>query len=110
MPFTLAEIARHVGGEVLGDGSIQLKAMAPIDTAKPGDLTFAENDDYFARAEKSGASAILVDELVTSNANTKALIRVAHARAAFAKVLALFFPPASFAPGIHPTAVISKSA
>jgi UDP-3-O-[3-hydroxymyristoyl] glucosamine N-acyltransferase len=110
MPFTAAEIAHHVGGQVLGDGAVRLKAMAPVDTAKPGDLTFAENDDYFARAEKSAASAILVDDLVASNANTKVLIRVANARVAFAKVLSLFFPPPTFLPSIHPTAVISKTA
>lgn len=110
MPFTAAEIARQVGGQVLGDGSVQLKAMAPADAAKTGDLTFAENDDYFARAQKSAASAILVDDMVDSSANTKVLIRVANARVAFAKVLTLFFPPATFAAGVHPTAIIAKTA
>lgn len=112
MPFSVTDIARHVGGQVLGDGSLQIKAMAPIEAAKAGDLTFAENDDYFARADKSGASAILVDEMVSASAanNSKVLIRVANARVAFAKVLALFWPPPAFSPGVHPAAVISKSA
>ena len=60
MPFTAADIARHVGGKVLGDSSVQLKGVAPADSAQPGDLTFAENDTYLARAEKSAASAISV--------------------------------------------------
>jgi len=38
------------------------------------------------------------------------LIRVANARIAFAKVLPLFFPDPAFAPGVHPTAVVSASA
>lgn len=110
MPFTAADIARHVGGKVLGDGAVQLKAMALADHAKAGDLTFAENEDYLARAEKSSASAILVDDLLGAKANTKVLISVANARAAFAKILALFFPPPKFEGGVHPTAVISKTA
>jgi UDP-3-O-[3-hydroxymyristoyl] glucosamine N-acyltransferase len=110
MPFTVAEIAARVGGEVLGDGSIQINAFALPETAKPGDLVFAETDGYFARAEQSAASAILADETLAANANTKVLIRVANPRVAFARLLALFFPPAKFEPGVHPSATISPSA
>ena len=110
MPFTAAEIARHVGGKVLGEASVQLKGMSLPDTARGGDLTFAENQDYFARAENSAASAILVDDLLGAKANTKVLISVANARAAFAKILALFFTAAKFDAGVHPTAVIAKTA
>jgi UDP-3-O-[3-hydroxymyristoyl] glucosamine N-acyltransferase len=102
--MTAAEIAAHLHGQVLGDASIQLQGFAPADSAKPGDLTFAENQDYFARAEQSAASAILVDGNHTSS--KKVLIRVAKARVAYAKVLGLFYPPAQFAAGIHATAVI----
>ncbi|HTD87189.1 MAG TPA: UDP-3-O-(3-hydroxymyristoyl)glucosamine N-acyltransferase [Candidatus Binatia bacterium] len=110
MPFTAAEIASHVGGEVLGDPSVQLNAFALPETAKPGDIVFAETDGYFARAEKSGASAILLDETLAANSNTKVLIRAPNPRIAFAKILALFFPPPRFEPGIHSTAIIAKSA
>ncbi len=33
-----------------------------------------------------------------------------NARIAFAKVLALFFPEQKFSAGIHPTAIVAKSA
>ena len=106
--MTAAEIAAHVQGEVIGAGSIQLKGFAPADSAKPGDLTFAENEEYFARAEKSAASAILVDGKYSSG--SKVLIRVPKARVAYAKVLGLFFPDRPFAAGIHPTAIIAPTA
>ena len=89
MSFTITEIARHLDGEVVGDSSIVLRGFAPADRAQPGDLTFAENELFFARAEQSAASAIIVDAPVTSQ---KALIRVPSARIAFAKVLPLFYP------------------
>ena len=54
MPFTVAEIARHVGGEVVGDATLVVQRFAPADRAQPGDLTFAENERFFARAEQSG--------------------------------------------------------
>src|SRR5687767_13150348 len=90
MPFSAAEIAERLRGEVLGDGAVALTGFAPATSAKSGDLTFAENETYFARAEQSAASAILVEGNFTSQ--QKVLIRVPNARIAFAKVLPLFFP------------------
>jgi UDP-3-O-[3-hydroxymyristoyl] glucosamine N-acyltransferase len=107
MPFTAAEIARHLQGEVSGDPSVVLKTFAPADRAQTGDLTFAENPDYFARAEQSAASAIIVDGQFISK---KILIRVPNARIGFAKALALFFPEPNFPAGAHPTAIIHASA
>lgn len=108
MPFTTADIAKLLQGEVLGDPSVALNGFAPADRAQPGDLTFAENPDYFTRAEQSGASAIIVDGQFTSA--KKILIRVPNARIAFAKALALFFPEPVLPPGAHPTAIIAASA
>jgi len=108
MPLSAAEIAKHLGGEVLGDPALILKGFAPADRAQPGDLTFAENESYFARAEQSAAAAIIVDGSFSSG--RKVLIRVPNARIAFAKVLPLFFPEPAFAPGIHPSAVVAPSA
>src|SRR5947207_3191557 len=106
--MTAAEIAKQIGGEVIGNGAIQLNGFAPADSAKAGDLTFAENEEYFALAQKSGASAILVDGKYSST--SKVLIRVPKARLAFAKVLPLFFPERSYAPGIHPSAIVARTA
>jgi UDP-3-O-[3-hydroxymyristoyl] glucosamine N-acyltransferase len=108
MSFTAAEIAKHLDGEVVGDAAAALKGFAPADYAKPGDLTFAENEDFFARAEQSAATAIITDQKVTSA--QKILIRVPNARIAFAKAMALFFPDRTYVAGIHPTAVVAASA
>ncbi len=108
MFFTAADIARQIQGEVLGDGSVPLTGVAPADHAQRGELTYAENEDYFARAEQSAASAILADRNFSSA--QKVVIRVPNARAAFARVVTLFFPPPQYAPGIHPSAVVASSA
>src|SRR5258705_490385 len=98
MPFTVAEISKLLGGEIAGDPTLLLKGFAPADRAQSSDLTFAENENYFARADQSAAAAIIVDGHFVSSHKT--VIRVANARVAFAKVLPLFFPEPSFSPGI----------
>jgi len=108
MSYSAAEIAKLVGGEVVGDGNAILKSFAPAERAQPGDITFAENEDYFARAEQSAATAIIADKRFLSA--KKILIRVTNARVAFAKTLALFFPEQKFPTGIHPAAVVAASA
>jgi UDP-3-O-[3-hydroxymyristoyl] glucosamine N-acyltransferase len=106
--FTVAEIAKELNGQVEGDGAIPLTGFAPATTAKAGDLTFAENETFFAKAEQSAASAILIDGPFKSE--RKVVLRVANARIAFARVLPMFFPEQTFAPGVHPSAVVAASA
>src|SRR5882724_3431527 len=101
--FTAAELAQELGAELVGDGSIQITGFAPADRAQAGHLTFAENEEYFAKAEQGGASAILAG--ADAKSSRKTLLRVKNPRVAFAKVLPLFFPEPQFAPGIHGTAV-----
>ena len=108
MPFTSAEIAKHLAGEVLGDSSTILNGFATADHAKPGDLTFAENEEFFARAEASAATAIIADNRFSSA--KKIIIRVPNARIAFAKALTLFFPEPVKPAGIHPLAAVAASA
>jgi UDP-3-O-[3-hydroxymyristoyl] glucosamine N-acyltransferase len=108
MSITASQLAEQLRGEVLGDGSVQLNGFAPADSARPGDLTFAEKESYFAAAEQSQAAAILVAGPFTSS--TKVLIRVPNTRVAVARVLPLFFPTVQPPSGIHPSAVVAPSA
>ena len=106
--YTAAQIAAHLHGTVLGDGTVTLTGFTSADRARAGDLTFAEKNIYFAAAEASAAAAILVAGDFTSA--TKVLIRVPNARIAAAKVLPLFFPAEPPAAGIHASATIAPSA
>src|SRR5262245_823929 len=101
MPFTVAQIAEKLKGEVIGDGSIEIRGLAPAEHARSGELTFADNANFFALAEQSQAAAILVSEPFASARKT--LIRVPSARVAMARVLPVFFPPEQHPQGIHPS-------
>jgi UDP-3-O-[3-hydroxymyristoyl] glucosamine N-acyltransferase len=106
--LTVADLAKHLGGQLVGDGSAEIKGISPINTVKPGDVTFAENEKYFALAEKTPAVAIIVPTSIT--ASSKTLIRIEQPKAALARVLAMFFPPFRYPPGIHPSAQVAKDA
>ena len=108
MTLTTAEIAKILAGEVLGDATAALTGFATADAAKPGDLTFAETDEFFTAAENSAATAIVAGNNCSSTKKT--VIRVANPRIAFAKALSVFFPEPKFAPGIHSSAVVASSA
>ena len=108
MNLTVAELAQQLAGEITGDASAALTGFAQIDKARAGDLTFAENAEYFAAAENSAATAIICGKDFSSD--KKILIRVANPRVAFAKALAIFFPEPKFAPGVHPSAAVAQSA
>jgi len=107
--LTTSLVAERVVGRVVGDPSLELTGFAPADGAKPGDLTFAENEAYFLRADQSAASAILVAGEFRS-ATGKTILQVENARVAFALVLPLFFPEPVPPAGIHPSAVVAASA
>ena len=108
MTLTISQIADKIRGEVVGDSSTEITGLSSADSARDGDLTFADKPAYFAAAERSQAAAILVDGPFTST--TKPLIRVVNARVAVARLLPVFFPPDEHAGGIHSTAVIDSSA
>lgn len=108
MPFTAAELAEKLQGQVVGDGSVLLTGLAPANHARAGELTFAETPEYFAAAEASEAAAVLVSQPFTSA--KKVLIRVANPRVALARLLPLFFPPDEQVQGIHPAATIDPTA
>lgn len=108
MNHTAASIAERIHGQVIGDASVALTGFNAAAQARPGDLTFAEKGAHFAAAEASEASAILVEDDVTSASKT--LIRVPNARIAAARILPLFFPVEAFAPVMHPSASIHPTA
>jgi UDP-3-O-[3-hydroxymyristoyl] glucosamine N-acyltransferase len=59
MKKTLAEIAKIVNGEVVGDKDLVITGLSGIQEAKEGDLTFLANSKYIPFCKKTKASAII---------------------------------------------------
>jgi len=104
--FTVEEMARQVGGTVVGEGSTVITGAASIETAREGDIVFAQTPHHFAQAEKSSGSCILVPRDIRESG--KILIQVENPRLAFSTILALCYPPERPDPGVHPSAVLGR--
>jgi len=109
MKKTLEELATLVGGTVAGDASIEISGVSGIKEAKKGDITFVANPRYAALIDESNASAIVTSMQI--EAASKPIIRTKDPSLAFAQIVSLFHPVEIRHPkGIHPTAIISKTA
>ena len=42
--MNVSELAREIDGELIGDGNVQVHGVSPIDDAKTGHVTLAENE------------------------------------------------------------------
>jgi UDP-3-O-[3-hydroxymyristoyl] glucosamine N-acyltransferase len=109
MNRTLKEIASLVSGELSGDPGLIVKNAANLETAQAGDLTFAVDDRSIGSFESSKASAAVVPDNL-KRFPLKPHVKVHNLRLAMAKLLALFDQKKTPQPGVHSSAVISKSA
>ncbi len=107
--MTVKEIADFLSGEVLGDEKIIIKGIAGIKEAKQGQITFLSNPRYNNLISQTQASAIITSR--HTEFNSKTLIRVDNPSLAFARIVDKLYPRKSPHPkGIHPAAIIAKSA
>lgn len=111
---TLGELANHVGGRVIGDGSIPIHKVAPIDEAVPGEITFLTNPRYQKYLSQCRASAVIVGRGVVDEGcgpDTKlSYLEAADPYVAFAMILQLFRPAAHFSGETSLFAAIDKTA
>ena len=106
--MTTSELARLLGGPLVGDESLPLRGVAGLENAGPNDLSFAENEKALALAGSSNAGCILIPETITLRGHTT--ITVAHPKFAFVQAAEAILPVIPAAPRIHPTAVVSAEA
>jgi UDP-3-O-[3-hydroxymyristoyl] glucosamine N-acyltransferase len=113
MSFTLEEVARRIGGTVIGDGAVVVSGVAGIREAESGQLTFLSNPKYERYLPTTSASAVIVssDYVGRAGLDGKSLIVADNPYSAFAQAMELLGGPGNeVEDGVHPTAVIAKSA
>lgn len=91
-----------------GSPETEISGLNGIEQAGPGELTFVSNPKYAAAARSTKASAVIVGEDFPALAT--AMLRAKDPYLTFARALELFHKPPEYAPGIHATAVIDKTA
>jgi UDP-3-O-[3-hydroxymyristoyl] glucosamine N-acyltransferase len=105
----LADIAKALNARLdNASPETEITAVAGIEQAGPGQLTFVSNPKYNAAAKTTKAAAVIVAE--NFPAINAGMLRSKNPYLAWAKAIELFYHPPSYAPGIHPTAVVHPQA
>ena len=110
---SLAELADHVGGKVIGDGSVIVHKVAALDQAGPGEISFLTNPRYQKFLPQCRASAVIVGLGVTDASVDQGqvnFLQCADPYIAFAKILQLLTPTQPFSAEISPHAWVDSSA
>ncbi len=103
--MNLKKIAEIIDGILIGDGEIEIVAVASLENAKSGEISFVELSE---KAFETNASSLIVPD--TFNSNKTPIIRVKNPKLAFAKIAAELHPIEFSVKENHPTAFIAESA
>jgi len=110
----LSDLAQELNCRLEGPRDVEISGVAGIEHAGSGQVTFLANRKYFALLKTTRASAVLIEENVAieRDATQPALsaLRSSNPYLAFAHALELFYQAPEYTPGIHPTAIIAKTA
>ena len=106
MEKTLQELAKLVGGQLIGDESIVITETRSFEQAVKQSITFAIGE-YVEHIALCQAGAVIVESEVKDA--PMAQIVVDNAKAAFAQVLEVFHPPVVVPREVHSTAIIGEN-
>jgi UDP-3-O-[3-hydroxymyristoyl] glucosamine N-acyltransferase len=103
----LAEIAARFGGDLKGDGSLEISSLAALDSATSGQLSFLSNPKYRNQLAATCASAVIVAPDAAEACPVAAII-TPQPYLYFARVSQWLAEGLLPAPGIHSSAVVES--
>jgi UDP-3-O-[3-hydroxymyristoyl] glucosamine N-acyltransferase len=105
---TLGELARRLECPVEGDAAIEIRRVAKIEEAGPGDLTFLANSKYASKLASTKASAVIMNgEAATAPC---AVIRSQSPYLTFARAAQVLSPGQAPVAGVHRLASVADDA
>jgi UDP-3-O-[3-hydroxymyristoyl] glucosamine N-acyltransferase len=105
----LDELAGKIGAELAGDGSIDVTAVATLENAQPGQLSFVSNPKYAKQLQTTDASAAVVGLGVKSD--RLALLKAKNPYYVFRQAVVLLHGFRKHPhTGVHPSAFIDPTA
>ena len=115
MKRSLQQIAEATGARLIGDGHVEVRGVASIESASPDDLVFVEDEKHLPAALQSKAGALIAGEFAASLPCSRPLLISDHPKLAFTRAARLLREGAPLETGerqssIHATAVIHPSA
>lgn len=107
MRKTLAEIAKMIDGEVVGDKDLVITGLSGIQEAREGELTFLANSKYIPLAKSTKAAAIIISRDI--DVSDKPVIRTNNPSLAFSELIsAMTEHEAHSFQGVHPSAYVGE--
>ena len=111
MTFSIAEIARVLGAEFVGQGALKVKGASEPARAMPDDLALAMDASYVDDLQKGQAvTAVLWPGADWQGLGLRAAIFVDRPRFAMAGITDTFAQAPEVEPGIHPMALVHARA
>lgn len=106
--FTLADVARAVGGRVQGDSGLRLTGVRGLEDAGPEDLSLVANVRHAGAARASRAGAYLASP--STAPERRPAVIVSNPAIALAAWLQVFRPESRPRPGVRPGARVDRTA
>lgn len=107
--FSLGELAVRFGLELRGEPELRVSRVATLVHASEGSLSFLANSRYRRQLDTTRATAVLVAPADAESCSVAVLVDP-NPYLAYARIASLIHPEVRAAPGIHPSAVISRGA
>ncbi len=107
--FSLGELAVRFGLTLRGSPDLRVSHVATLSQATPGSVSFLANSRYRKGLKDTRASAVVVTAVEAEGCPVDALI-TPNPYLAYARIASLLHPEFHASPGIHPSAVIAKTA
>ncbi|MBN1125607.1 MAG: UDP-3-O-(3-hydroxymyristoyl)glucosamine N-acyltransferase [Sedimentisphaerales bacterium] len=105
---TLAELAQHVGGRIVGNPNTVITGAATLENAHSGQITFLSNKKYIPLVKTTQAAAAIVNQEMESSAD---LLIAEDPYYAFMQIVVFLYGHRKHEPtGISPQANIAPSA
>lgn len=106
---TLTDIATAIGAGLCGDGSISINAVASIDEAKIGELTFITNSRYSTHLSICQATALIASPKMDVGDYPGVILRHSNPYFAYAKTMQFLYPDDVSKARIHASASIEDT-
>ncbi|MDM5148035.1 UDP-3-O-(3-hydroxymyristoyl)glucosamine N-acyltransferase [Candidatus Persebacteraceae bacterium Df01] len=107
---SLTDIAKQLGGSVIGDGTVAIDGVASLTSAQRQHLAFYESPAHKDKLARSKAGALLVDQTCAEIDTRPRWVVKSAPRLHFARLAQWLHAPQKPVPGIHATARISGNA
>jgi UDP-3-O-[3-hydroxymyristoyl] glucosamine N-acyltransferase len=106
--YTLAQIATHIGADLKGDPDCMISAIAPLQQAQKGQISFLDNKSYRKYLADTKASAVILSENNITDCAANLLV-MQNPYLGYAKTAELFEIKAKSKMEIHPSVVIGDN-